>query len=1543
MAFRSLRFRLSTITGIAVFLIMGILVVISAVENRNEVAAFTESIVVKYAEEIATHVISQLDHAMDSAYDLAIILTAEHNGNRVLTRDEANETLKAILEEHPSFLAVYTLWESNQYDGNDSLWQNTNGHDATGRFIPYLTMNAYGKYIVEPLVDYETEGEGDYYQIPKQTCEPAIVGPYEYPVLGRQVEILSFVVPIMEENKFMGIAGVDITVEQLQNWVEQINMFEGRTVVTIINGDFLYVAHSEDPLKIGTSALVDHDDLEQFVNSKIDRTYGYDHGWLHCHERFSLGGTDDSWIVSVEIPKELVFAGATTAMWKDILISGIFLIALLLLLFLFIGRNLRNLTLITGVIENASKGDIPDKVVAGHGNDEIGLLGQSVEKMRNYLNDLVEVTRKVAQGDFSEKPELKSENDMLGIAVGNMVDHLAGFSENLRRRVEYLNNIPAPVLVVNKDFNLQYVNIAAAEIIGKDLEDCIGRKCYDLFRSGDCRTVNCACAKAMSDATTFTRETIFHANDLQLPIRYTGTPLYDSDGNVSGAIEHILDISDEFNIASMAGIIASGNYEVRLDPRSDSDELVIALNSMAEILGNLRDENKRSSWIKNGQIELENAIREKHDLDAILGSIITCLAEHTGAGIGAFYLTDSSDGALHLRAGYAYDRQRSIPAVYSPGDGLVGQCALEKKPLLLSDVPDDYIKISSGLGEATPDHIYFYPVLFEEVLIGVIELGVLGQFEDAKQAYIEKACETVGVAVNLARIRMKQQELLEETQSQSEELQTQQEEMRQTNEELEEQSQALEESREKLQNQQEELRQTNEELEERTEELEKRSEEITRKNTELEDSRQMLKDKAEQLEISGKYKSEFLANMSHELRTPLNSMLILSELLKKNEKGNLSEKQVEFASTVHDSGVSLLNLINEILDLSKIEAGKIEFVFEDVSLTFVLNEVKRYFEPVSREKSLEFIISRSDDLPEAITTDEQRLGQILRNLLSNAFKFTEKGSVKLEVRKLPQSHMLWDGSVIKNAISCDVTDSGCGIPEKKMKAVFEAFQQADGTTSRKYGGTGLGLSISRELARNLGGEIKVSSIEGKGSTFSLIIPADGPSLNEVKAQEPPGRPASEPEEKAVVHEPPEPAETEGAGKTEEPEAGSGRSFVKDDRKEITPDDRVVLVIEDNPDFAGILYNIAHEKGYRCLVADDGEMGLQLSDLHRPDAIMLDIGLPGIGGMTVLARLKENLETRHIPVHVLSGFDKEREVLRCGALSFLKKPIGMGQIDDLFEKINLLSSNPVRKLLVVENDKATLKSVKELIEEKDVEVTGAAKGRTGLNKLISGHYDCIVLDYSLPDMSALEFLEEMKGNEVIPYIPVIIYTDRNLTEDERKDLDRYAERIILKDVNSKDRLLDETALFLHRIEKDLPEKKRKVIAKLHDREAIFRNKNILVVDDDMRNVFALSSVLEDRGMILTHAKNGRESLEKLDAQPDTDLVLMDIMMPEMDGYEAMRRIRKQQRFAGLPVIALTAKAMKGDRAKCIEAGANDYLSKPVDLDRLLSMMRVWLYR
>jgi CheY-like chemotaxis protein/signal transduction histidine kinase/CHASE3 domain sensor protein len=931
---------------------------------------------------------------------------------------------------------------------------------------------------------------------------------------------------------------------------------------------------------------------------------------------------------------------------------------------------------------------------------------------------------------------------------------------------------------------------------------------------------------------------------------------------------------------------------------------------------------EKQAWYRTGQTQLSEAIIGEQTLPMLGQNILNFLSRYLGASVSALYV--AQDGKLQRVAEFAWDKDRlDSGRSLEFGEGLVGQVALERRQMLLERLPPGYLKVSSALGETDAGSVLIVPVEDSGMLNGVLEIGFLRPLSDNDSEFLRRVSENIGSAIEAARYRQRLQRMLAETQQLNEELQVQQEELRAANEELEEQSNALRESQAHMEEQQAELEQTNEQLAEHTQELARQRDEMDLKNNRLHEVQLMLEERADELQRASRYKSEFLANMSHELRTPLNSSLILAKLLADNPDGNLHDDQVQFARSIYSAGNDLLNLINDILDISKVEAGKLDVRPELLIVTRMVDGLKSLFLAQALEKSLQFNVELDEGLPSSLYTDRQRLEQILKNLLSNAFKFTEKGSVELRVTRR-------DGEQIAFA----VRDSGIGIPADQQDVIFEAFRQADGTTNRRYGGTGLGLSISRELAQLLGGTIEVSSEPGAGSVFTLTIPENYIEPIEVEFPAPATAPV-QPLMAVVANA--EPVATPRI----EPAREYALPTVSDDRGGFPFSERSVLVIEDEPQFAGILRDLAHELKYSCLIAHNADHGFDTAVQYRPDAILLDMRLPDHSGLTVLERLKENPITRHIPVHIVSVEDRKEAALQMGAIGYATKPTTREDLKEVFGRLEAKLAQKVKRILLVEDDARQRESVSRLIEDVDIEITAVEFGEQALELLRSTVFDCMIIDLKLPDMDGHQLLERMAREDICSFPPVIVYTGRNLTRDEEAALMKYSRSIIIKGARSPERLLDEVTLFLHKVESDMPPERQKMLKSVRSREKAFEGRKILVVDDDVRNVFALTSALEQKGALIEIARNGHEAIAQLQNVSDIDLVLMDIMMPEMDGFTAMQEIRKDPRFAKLPIIAVTAKAMRDDQDRCLRSGANDYLAKPIELDRLFSLIRVWL--
>jgi HAMP domain-containing protein/CheY-like chemotaxis protein len=1207
--------------------------------------------------------------------------------------------------------------------------------------------------------------------------------------------------------------------------------------------------------------------------------------------------------------------------------------------------------------------------VAGTWKDLTDNVNMMASNLTNQVRNIAQVTTAVANGDLSKKITVDVKGEILELknTINTMVDQLNSFAAEVTRVAREVGTegklggqakvtgVAGTWKDLTDNVNMMAANLTnqvrgIAKVVTAVANGILKQKLTveargEIAELGD--TIN-----AMIDTlATFADQVTTVAREVGVEGKLGGR------ANVPGASGTWRDLTDNVNqlaanlttqvraIADVATAVTKGDLTRSITVEAQG-EVAALKDNVNEMIRSLRDttlRNNEQDWLKTNLAKFTRMMQGQKSLQSVSQMILSELAPVVNAKHGVFYIMDSngngagaSEPVLHLAATYAYKQRKNLSKEFHVGEGLVGQAAFEKQRILLQNAPDDYITINSGLGESKPMQIVVLPIVFEGQVLAVMELASFTSFTDTYVSLLDQLTESIGVVLNTIQANMRTEELLAQSQSLAEELQAQQEELTETNKRLEQQAKSLQASEELLKQQQEELQQTNEELEEKARLLQSQNEEVERKNREVESAKRQLEEKARQLAVTSKYKSEFLANMSHELRTPLNSLLILAKLLSDNPEGNLSEKQTEFAKTIYSSGQDLLTLINDILDLTKIESGMMTISLGDVPFREVAETMDRTFRQLAVDKGLDFTIEQAPNLPPSIHTDSTRLQQVLKNLLGNAFKFTAHGGVTLKMETVTggwsPGHETLDRA--PGVIAFAVSDTGIGIAEEKQRLIFEAFQQADASTTRKYGGTGLGLSISREIARLLGGEIRVQSQENNGSTFTLYLPVSYVAPREHRdSVETPAPQLTRTLERPMPQQEAAPAQSELVVEEQLP----------DDRDKIGEGDRVVLIVEDDVKFASILLDMAREKGFKAIAATRGETALQLARRYRPDAITLDIALPDMEGWTVLDRLKHDKGTRHIPVHIISADEEAARGMKLGAFAQITKPVTKEGLDDAFAKIRGFVERPNKSLLIIEDNEGQRQAIAELIGEDDVEITAVGSGEEALQALRDRHFDCMVLDLGLPDMSGFEFIKRMRDELHISDTPVVVYTGRELTKKEETELKRMAEAIIIKDVRSPDRLLDETALFLHRVEANLPETKRQILEQLHESDPVLAGKKALIVDDDMRNIYALTSLLERHKMRVMYAESGAEGIDTLLRTPDVDVVLMDVMMPEMDGYEAMRRIRGMDEYKNLPIIALTAKAMKGDREKCMEAGASDYITKPIDAQQLVSLLRVWLYR
>lgn len=913
--------------------------------------------------------------------------------------------------------------------------------------------------------------------------------------------------------------------------------------------------------------------------------------------------------------------------------------------------------------------------------------------------------------------------------------------------------------------------------------------------------------------------------------------------------------------------IAGGDYSAQPEPRSAKDQLGKSLQAMTRALREAAERNERQMWLAENETALGQAMSGNPTMRELAQRVLSLLCRALNAQVGAQYVVE--DGGATLRLAGTYAAASGMRERWRLGEGLVGQVALEKRRLMVSDIPEDGFAIHWGLGETPPRHLVIFPLLHEGETRGVIELGAITPFCEKRLGFLDCVTTSVGQAIGSAEARARIGQLLEESRAQGEELTAQQEELRQVNDTLEKHTRALELQKENLLATEAALRQ-----------------------------------KAEELERTSRYKSEFLANMSHELRTPLNSSLILAKLLVDNRHGNLAPEQIKYAQSIYSAGNDLLVLINDILDLSKIEAGKIELDIEPTAIAPLLADLERRFEPLAAERRLQFSVVIEPGAPETFDTDRQRLQQILSNLLANAVKFTERGGVRLTVRREDSQRLAFI-----------VEDTGIGIAEDQQEAIFQVFRQANGAINRQFGGAGLGLSISREFTELLGGWLAVRSAPGRGSTFTLLLPlrADGGPIRPVARREEAPPPAAE----------------------------RAPAPIADDRDAIADSRRIALIVEDDPAFAEILRDLARELGFKCIVAGAAGDALLLARQFRPEAVVLDIGLPDQSGLAVLELLKRDSAIRHTPIHVVSVHDYQKVALEMGAVGYILKPAKREQLVSAFRLLKDRMQREKRSILIVEDEGVQRAALIDLLSSADVELVAVATAEEALREIAARAFDCVVLDLMLPGVSGFEFLERMSRDETLSAPPVIVYTARSLSIDEEQKLRRLSKSVIVKGARSPERLIEETTLFLHQAESELSPAQQHMLEIARRRDSVLDGRRLLLVEDDVRNIFSLTAVLEREGVAVQIARNGREALERIDRDPAIDLVLMDLMMPEMDGLAAMRAIREREDKAALPIIALTAKAMPDDRAQCLSAGANDYISKPIDIEKLLSLIRVWI--
>jgi CheY-like chemotaxis protein/signal transduction histidine kinase/HAMP domain-containing protein len=1170
--------------------------------------------------------------------------------------------------------------------------------------------------------------------------------------------------------------------------------------------------------------------------------------------------------------------------------------------------------------------------------------------LTGQVRNIAAVTTAVARGDLSKKITVDVKGEILELkdTINVMVDQLSSFASEVTRVAREVGtegklggqaNVPGAAGTwkdLTDSVNFMAANLTAqvrgiAGVVTAVANGDLKKK-LTVAAQGEIASLANTINEMIDTLAVFADQATTVAREVGVEGKLGG------QARVPGASGTWKDLTENVNqlaanltnqvraIAEVATAVTRGDLSrsIQVEARGEVSYLKDNINEMIRNLKETTQKNAQQDWLKTNLARFTRLLQGQRDLKAVTSLILSELAPLVSAHHSVFYMMDSKglDSRLQMIASYGYRSSRDVPTAFSPGEGLVGQCALEKQRIWLTNVPRDYIMVSSGLGAAPPTNIVVLPILFEQQVKAVIEIASLDRFTETHLSFLDQLMESIGVVLNTIEANSRTESLLIQSQSLAQELQ-----------------------------------QTNQELAEKARLLSDQNIEVERKNSEVEQAKLALEEKATQLALSSKYKSEFLANMSHELRTPLNSLLILAQQLSDNPEGNLTEDQVEFARTIHGSGSDLLTLINDILDLSKIESGTVTLEVSEYRFQHLRNYVERTFRHMAEAKKIQFSIELADNLPTSMMTDTTRLQQILKNLLSNAFKFTEHGQVALHIG-LANSGWSADHPGLCQAegvLAFSVTDTGIGIATDKLQLIFEAFQQADGSTARKYGGTGLGLSISRELARLLNGEIRVESVVSEGSIFTLYLPYSKSGFVNYEPLQPTSSQAPMLTTNVIYSRDEATLGTVGgnsfASQDQHESMAAHANMLSDlpedttfdDRALIAPGDPSILIVEDDPRFAKTLLDFARERNFKGIVTIHSDSALTLARDYSPTAILLDIDLPDIDGFTVLDRLKRDPGTRHIPVHVLSNQKERERSLRHGAISYLPKPVDLERLQEEFNRIQQFLTGGKRSLLLVEDDRSQRDAIIELIGESDVDIVAVETGKDALQSLNKNRFDCVVLDLTLPDMNGIELLDSIGKNQALRNLPIVIYTAKELERKEETRLKKIAKTVVLKDARSPERLLDETALFLHRSQASMPESQRRMLERIQADDNGLAGRQVLIVDDDLRNIFALSSVLERQQMKVLFAENGRDGIEVLENNPSIEIVLMDIMMPEMDGYDTMRAIRKIPKFKQLPIITLTAKAMKGDRDKCISAGASDYITKPVDIAQLLSLMRVWLHK
>jgi signal transduction histidine kinase/DNA-binding response OmpR family regulator/HAMP domain-containing protein len=1177
--------------------------------------------------------------------------------------------------------------------------------------------------------------------------------------------------------------------------------------------------------------------------------------------------------------------------------------------------------------------------VAGTWKDLTDSVNQMAGNLTDQVRNIAEVTKAVANGDLSKPITVDVKGEILDLknTINTMVEQLNSFASEVTRVAREVGTegklggqsevkgVAGTWKDLTDSVNVMASNLTGqvrgiAKVVTSVAKGNLKQK-LSIEAKGEVAQLTDTINEMIDTLATFSDQVTTVAREVGAEGKLGG------QANVPGASGTWKNLTENVNqlaanlttqvraISEVASAVTQGDLTrtIGVEAKGEVEALKDTINQMISNLKMTTLRNQEQDWLKSNLAKFTQMLQGQKELNSVTKKILSELATVVTAQHGLFYILQEDekflDSKLNLIASYAYIKRKNSPTQYAMGEGLIGQVAIEKERILLSNVPKDYIRINSGLGDAKPQHVIILPVLFEGQLKAVIELASLDTFSQTHLDFLEGLTESIGIVLNTIESNSRTEELLVQSQSLAGELKSQQEVLKNTNEELEEKAILLANQKE----------------------------EVELKNQEVEVARKALEEKADQLTLTSKYKSEFLANMSHELRTPLNSLQILANELISNRDGNLSDKQIQFAKTINSCGDDLIQLINDILDLSKIESGYISVDYNPISFGEISKFVESTFNPISEAKHLTFTIDMDDHLPDLIETDSQRLNQILKNLLSNSFKFTEKGGVSLKIYKANNNWKTKNTSLdsAETVIAFEISDTGIGISREKQNIIFEAFQQAEGSTSRKYGGTGLGLSISRGLSDLLGGSIELESEPNAGSKFTLFLPLKFMQASDTEHIE------------VSVHTEVVPAVKGGLKSL--PSATFNRSDIDlffvdevgDDRTDIKPGDKILLIAEDNLTFARIMVDQAHEHGIKAIVTTKGNDVVDFINQFNPDAITMDINMPDTSGWKILDRLKTDFSLRHIPVYIISGEDERNKGLKRGARNFLVKPIKNESLQYLFDDIHNFKEKKTRNLLVIDDNEEELNRVVDAVKGDDIAVATAKTAAEAVAQLSGKAFDCIILDLVLPDADGLDIISDLENNILGQDTAIIVHSARDVNKKQRLRLNRFSHSIITKSATSIDELTDQTALFMHRVHKDLPEPMRQRIDSYHMKEDVLLGKKVLIVDDDVRNLFALTTAFERFGLDVISAESGQEAIDILDATKGIDIVLMDIMMPEMDGYETMKRIRKESKHKDLTIIAVTAKAMKGDRQRCIESGASDYITKPVNVEQLSSLMRVWL--